>query len=178
MDCIKGSPFNFATESMLKKPKGLPLLHFSATHFEILNFGFSSKFFKCLHMVASSNIRAQRVPLFTILKKLRFLSVRYSADVPGLFFESSSLFFSPPFNGNFEVLKNCPYYFHKILHSHSTPKGAIACAMASKSYDWDVRNIVKISPKMAKKLPVLDFFDFLKYSLRFERTFVESFYTI
>ena len=31
--------------------------------------------------------------------------------------------------------------------------------MASKSYGWDVRNIAKISPKMAKKQ---SFFDFLK----------------
>ena len=35
--------------------------------------------------------------------------------------------------------------------------------MASKSYGWDVRNIAKISPKMAKKQSFFDFFfDFLK----------------
>ena len=34
--------------------------------------------------------------------------------------------------------------------------------MASKSYGWDVRNIAKISTKMAKKQPFFDFFDFLK----------------
>ena len=67
-------------------------------------------------------------------------------------------FFSRPFHENFKFLKNCPYDFHKNLHSHSTPKGAPACAKASKSYGWDVRNIAKISPKMAKKQP---FFDFL-----------------
>ena len=33
--------------------------------------------------------------------------------------------------------------------------------MASKSYGWDVRNIAKISPKMAKKQSFFDFFDFL-----------------
>ena len=60
-------------------------------------------------------------------------------------------FFSRPFHENFKFLKNCPYDFHEILHSHSTPKGAPACAKASKSYGWDVRNIAKISPKMAKK---------------------------
>ena len=64
------------------------------------------------------------------------------------------------------------------MDSHYTPKGAPASAMASKSYDWDVRSIAKISPKMAKKRPILDFFDFLKYSLLFERTFMESLYTI
>ena len=32
--------------------------------------------------------------------------------------------------------------------------------MASKSYDWNVRNIAKISPKMAKKQPFFDFFFF------------------
>ena len=45
-------------------------------------------------------------------------------------------FFSPPFHENFKFLKNCPYDFHEILHSHSTPKGAPACAKPSKSYGW------------------------------------------
>ena len=59
--------------------------------------------------------------------------------------------------------KTVPYDFHKILHSHSTPKGAPACSKASKLYDWNVRNIAKISPKMAKKPSFFDFFfDFLK----------------
>ena len=50
--------------------------------------------------------------------------------------------------------------FSKTVHtifikfcSHSTPKGAPACAKASKSYDWNVRNISKISPKMVKFRP-------------------------
>ena len=71
-------------------------------------------------------------------------------------------FFSRPFHENFKFLKNCPYDFHEILHSHSTPKGAPACAKASKSYGLDVKNIAKISPKVAKKQPFFDFFDFLK----------------
>ena len=33
--------------------------------------------------------------------------------------------------------------------------------MASKSYGWDVRNIARFSPKMAKKQSFFDFFDFL-----------------
>ena len=69
-------------------------------------------------------------------------------------------FFSRPFHENFKFLKNCPYDFHKILHSHSTPEGASACAKASKSYGWDVRNIAKISPKMAKKSDFSIFFGF------------------
>ena len=48
-----------------------------------------------------------------------------------------------------------------------------------KSYGWDVRNIVKISPKMAKKQPFFDFFRFSqKLSIRFERNFLQSFYII
>ena len=83
------------------------------------------------------------------------------------------VFFSRPFHENFKFLKNCPYDFHEILHSHSTPKGAPACAKASKSYGWDVRNIAKISPKMAKKQPFFDFFRFSqKLSIRFERVAV------
>ena len=68
--------------------------------------------------------------------------------------------FSRPFNENFKLLKNCPYDFHKVLYSPFTFKGAPSCAKASKLHDWDVRNIAKISPKMAKKQP----FDFLKTS--------------
>ena len=51
--------------------------------------------------------------------------------------------------------------------------------MALKSYGWDVRNIAKISPKMAKKQPFFDFFRFSqKLSIRFERNFLQIFYTI
>ena len=57
-----------------------------------------------------------------------------------LLMQSCCFFFSRPFHENFKFLKNCPYDFHEILHSHSTPKGAPACAKASKSYGWDVRN--------------------------------------
>ena len=43
------------------------------------------------------------------------------------------------------------------------------CAMALKSYDKDLRNIAKISPKMTKNRPILEFFQFfLKNSSRFE----------
>ena len=47
---------------------------------------------------------------------------------------------------------------NEIFYSHSTPYYGPICAMASKSYDWDVRNIAKFSPKMAKKKQ--SFFDF------------------
>ena len=88
-------------------------------------------------------------------------------------------FFSRPFHENFKFPKNSPYDFHEILHSHSTPKGAPACAKALKSYGWDVRNTVKISPKMAKKQRFFDFFRFSqKLSIRFERNFLQLFYTI
>ena len=86
-------------------------------------------------------------------------------------------FFSQPFHENFKFLKNCPYDFHEILHSHSTPKGAPACANASKSYGWDVRNIAKISPKMAKIQPFFDFLLLLKLFIQFEGKFLRSFST-
>ena len=93
--------------------------------------------------------------------------------------QSCCFFFSRPFHENFKFLKNCPYDFHEILHSHSTPKGAPVCAKASKSYGLDVRNIAKISPKMAKKQPFFDFFRFSqKLFIRFERNFLQLFYTI
>ena len=74
----------------------------------------------------------------------------------------ASFFFSRPFHEKFKFLKNCPYDFHKILHSHSTSEGDPACAKALKSYDWDVRSTAKTNPKKAKKLPFFDFFDFRK----------------
>ena len=99
-----------------------------------------------------------------------------------LLMQSCRFFFSRPFDENIKFLRNCPYDFHKILHSHSTPKGAPACAKASKSYDWNVRNVAKISPKMAKirlKTAIFRLFRFSqKLSIRFERNFLKSFYTI
>ena len=68
------------------------------------------------------------------------------------------VFFSRPFHENLKVLKNCPYDSHKISHSHSTPKGAPECSKASKLYDWNVRNIAKISIKMAKVSPTTAIF--------------------
>ena len=59
-----------------------------------------------------------------------------------------SFFFSRPFNETIKFLKNCPNDFHKILHSHFTPKGAPGYAKASKSYDWDLRNEAKKNPKI------------------------------
>ena len=48
----------------------------------------------------------------------------------------------------FQISRPCD--FSKIEHSHFTPKGAPACVTTSKSYDWDLRKLVKISPKMTK----------------------------
>ena len=79
-------------------------------------------------------------------------------------------FFSRPFHENFKFLKNCSYDFHEILHSHSTPIGAPVCAKTSKSYGWDVRNIAKISPKMAKKQPFFDFFSLFSKTVHTIRT--------
>ena len=79
-------------------------------------------------------------------------------------------FFSRPFHENFKFLKNCPYDFHEILHSHSTPKGTPACAKASKSYGWDVRNIAKISPKMAKKTAIFRLFSIFSKTVHTIRT--------
>ena len=51
--------------------------------------------------------------------------------------------------------------------------------MASKSFGWDVRNIAKISPKTVKKQSFFEIFRFSrKLSIRFERNFLQFFYTI
>ena len=51
----------------------------------------------------------------------------------------------------FDFLKNRPYDSSEILYSHSTPYYGPLCAISLNSYGWDVRNIAKFSPKMAKK---------------------------
>ena len=64
-------------------------------------------------------------------------------------------------------------FFFKFSTFILTPKGAPACAMASKPHNWDLRNIAKISPKLTKKRPFLDFFAiFSKLSIRFEQNFL------
>ena len=87
------------------------------------------------------------------------------------------LFFSRSFTEKFKFLKNCPHDFHRILHSHSTHKGAPMCAMTSKSYDCDLRIKAKFSLKMTKKR-LFGLFQFSqKLSKRFEH-FLQSYYTI
>ena len=56
-------------------------------------------------------------------------------------------FLSRPFNEKSKFLENCPYDFHIILHSHSTSEGAPACAMTSRSYDWDSSESEEKRPK-------------------------------
>ena len=62
----------------------------------------------------------------------------------------------------FDFLKNCPYDSNESFYSHSTPYYGSLCAFSLNSYGWDVRNIAKINPKMAKKQPFFGFFDFCK----------------
>ena len=80
-------------------------------------------------------------------------------------------FFSPDLSIKISHFSNCPYDFNEILHSYSTPKGAPACANASKSYGWDVRNISQNSLFST-------FFDFLKNSSYDSNEIFVIFYTI
>ena len=83
------------------------------------------------------------------------------------------------FSTFFAFLKNCPYDSNEIFYSHSTPYYGPLCAISSNSYGWDVRNIAKFSLKMAKKTVIFRFFWFShKLSIRFERNFLQLFYTI
>ena len=74
--------------------------------------------------------------------------------------------------------------FSKTVHTIKTKFSIVIlhhivlCAMASKSYGWDVRNIAKINPKMAKNSLFSTFLILQKLSIRFERKFLQSFYTI
>ena len=67
----------------------------------------------------------------------------------------------------FDFLKNCPYDSNEIFCSHSTPYYGPLCAILLNSYGWDVRNIAKFSPKMAKKTVIFRFSH--KLFSRFER---------
>ena len=107
---------------------------------------------------------AKKTAIFRLFRSRKKFSTTYAIVLFFLFF------FSRPFHENFKFLKNCPYDFHEFLHSHSTPKGTPACAMASKSYGWDVRNIAKISPKMAKKQPFFEFFSIFSKTVHTIRT--------
>ena len=88
-------------------------------------------------------------------------------------------FFSPDL---FMKTSNFSKTARKILHSHFTPKGAPVCSKASKWYDWNVRNIAKISPKMAKSSPktaIFRLFSIFSKTVNTIRTkFLQSFYPI
>ena len=58
----------------------------------------------------------------------------------------------------FDFLKNCSYDSNESFYIHSTPNYGPESAIPLNAYDWDVRNIAKINPKMAKKQPFFDFF--------------------
>ena len=66
-------------------------------------------------------------------------------------------FFLPTFQWKFLISQTVHTIFIKFC-SYSTPKGVPACAKASKSYDWDLRN----SQKWPKNSHFSTFFDFLK----------------
>ena len=89
-------------------------------------------------------------------------------------------FFSPDL---FMKISNFSKTVHTIFTKLCTvilhPEGPLRVTKTSKSYGWDVRNIAKIIPKIAKKQPFFEFFQFSqKLSVRFERTFLQLFYTI
>ena len=52
------------------------------------------------------------------------------------------------FSTLYDFLKNCPYDLNEIFYSIFTLFQGPICAMASKLYGWDAKNMAKISPKM------------------------------
>ena len=74
---------------------------------------------------------------------------------------------SQPKNGqktvNFRLfwfLQKLSIRFDDNFYSRSTTYYGPLCAISINSYSWDVRNVAKINPKMSKKQPFFDFFDF------------------
>ena len=79
----------------------------------------------------------------------------------------------------FDFLKNCSYDSNEIFYSPSTLYYGPLCVISSNSYRWDVRNIAKIIPKMAKKQPFFDFFLIFAKTVHTIRTKISViFYTI
>ena len=84
------------------------------------------------------------------------------------------VFFSPDL---FMKSSNFSKTFHTIftkLCSHSTPKGAPACAKASKSYGWDVRNIAKTAQKWPKNCHISTFFSIFSKTVHTIRTKIST----
>ena len=67
-------------------------------------------------------------------------------------------------------IKFCPVILHPNVHPP-------ASAMASKSYNWDVGNSPNL-PENDQKTAIFQLFLFSENSIRFERNFLQSFYTI
>ena len=84
-------------------------------------------------------------------------SKSYSWDVRNIAKISPKMAKKSHFSIFFDFLKNCPYDSNEIFYSHSTPYYGPLCAISLNSYGWDVRNIAKFSPKMAKKTVIFRF---------------------
>ena len=137
-------------------------------------------FFDFFRFSQKLSIRFERIFLqlfYTILEsymcngiKIVWLGVRNIAKCSPKMAKKQSFF-----DFFFDFLKNCPYDSNEIFYSHSTPYYGPLCAISLNSYGWDVRNIAKFSPKMAKKTVIFRFFRFShKLFIRFERKRVRT----
>ena len=111
-----------------------------------------------------------RISMHVISKKLHYTAHFKESEKFSTTYAIVLFFFLPTCHENLKFLQNCSYDFHKNSHSHSTPKGAPACAMTSKSYDWDVRNLAKISPKWPKNSDFSIFFSIFSKTVHTIRT--------
>ena len=88
-------------------------------------------------------------------------SKSYGWDVRNIAKISPNMAKKQSFFDFFSIFSKRPYDSNEIFYSHSKPYYCPLCAISLNSYGWDVRNIAKFSPKMAKKQSFFDFFDFL-----------------
>ena len=58
----------------------------------------------------------------------------------------------------FDFHENCQYDSNEISYSPSTLYYGVLCVISSSLYCCDANNITKVSPKMAKKQSIFDFF--------------------
>ena len=136
---------------------------------------------------------AKKQPFFDFFRFSQKLSIRFERNFLQLFYTISESYMcngikivwlgcekqpklaqkwpkNSHFSTFFDFLKNCPYDSNEIFYSHSTPYYGPLCAILLNSYGWDVRNIAKFSPKMAKKNSHFSIFSIFSQTVHTIRT--------
>ena len=95
------------------------------------------------------------------------------------FFNLFFCFFLPTFHEKIKSLKNCPNDFQKSLHSHSTPEKAPCVRNGIKIIWLGCEKLEQNYAEKCQRTAIFRLFRFSqKRSIRFEKKFLQSFYTM